>query len=418
LLSNPASGDWKASVNDVSSYDIKAIECEADSGVHGDSQSSADKFAQYDPLNTSPSVPKYVSTSNNPDAVNWESGAIVERYLIPGNYHDYLQASAADLLANPAPTITTVTPDYNKENDGANDWCYNNGSTDRVDRYISIGGDIYQCQRRITVMKDATKKVIDGMSGVNVGIMRFNYIEGGSLVSEVKDIDQGTNKADIISELLRLPASGATPLQESLYEAYAYFAGKSPQNKSQRLDVTLDENSTVDYPTSLTTTTQNKVTPVLALDGDGDYISPIKNHCQDNNIILFSDGEPTYDTSRSNDIRVFSGRSCSNNVNGDCLDELTYGLANKKVNNSIDQDNFVYTHTIAFANKIKILEDAAKEGLRPGADKQSYRASDSQELTNAFQSILTSIKPMMNCIMRFLSLKITQDGQVTLKNIN
>jgi len=197
----------------------------------------------------------------------------------------------------------------------------------------------------------------------------------------------------LISALFRLPASGSTPLQESMYEAYSYFAGNNPPSEDSILEQAA-ANSTDYAPTGLSDVTSSAATDSLAINPTtGDYISPIKSQCQDNNVILFSDGEPTSDQAYAGDIRTFSGLTCGSD-SGECLDELAAGMASKKVNTALDRDNRVYTHTISFASEIDILQDAANAGLRPGADQdsQGYIARNSEQLVSSFQSIISSIK--------------------------
>ena len=237
--------------------------------------------------------------------------------------------------------------------------------------------------------------------------MRFNRSVGGSLVSAVKDIDQGTNRADLISSLLALPASGGTPIQETMYEAYSYFAGRSPSSELESKAVATPADSTVDIPSTFHTTASITDPTAITTNAAGNrvFISPISNHCQDNNIILFSDGSPVGDDGKQTEIQNFSGLSCGSG-NGECLEALVNGLANKKVNTALTRNNFVYTHTIGFGSDVndssgtrdKFLKDASNEGLRPGApnNSQHHRATDSQELSTVFKSILLSINTVSN----------------------
>jgi len=282
---------------------IEAVECETDHGIHGIDANSNEKYAQYYSSGGALGTPNYdvgiVGTT-----VNWSTAP--QRYIVPGNYHDYLQTPFSTLVGvGSVTTLATINgknaDDSAEEycNDGHSNWGLN--ETNRRDKYIQIGSNFYQCRQRIAIMKEATTDILNSMAGVNVGVMRFNYNadgnnrsnnSGGTLVSAIKDIDQGTNKQDTINAVLRLPAHGATPLQESLYEAYAYFSGKALASPNENLGRAAS-GSTVDDPNSLWWARSKDATDSAGKTSSNVYISPIKNHCQDNNIILFSDGEPS-----------------------------------------------------------------------------------------------------------------------------
>jgi len=386
---------------------IEAVECDADHGVHGISDASTEKYPQYYSTGGALDTPNY-DVGNVGTAVNWSTAP--QRYIVPGNYHDYLQ-TPTDTLLGASGTVTDLNILSGKdERDSAEQYCLYGHSnwglseTNRRDKYIRIGLNIYQCRQRVAIMKEATTDLLNTMTGVNVGVMRFNYNarhssrdnHGGTLVSAVKNIDEGTNKQDAINAVLRLTADGNTPLQEALYEAYSYFAGKplaSPDEYLQRAAV----GSTVDQPTSLSGAQSKNATDSAGKTSSNVYKSPIKNFCQDNNIILFSDGEPTQDTARRTEINAFSGPNCGSS-NGECLDELAGAMASNKVNESLTKMNNVYTHTISFASDIDILKTASNSGLKPGAvvDSQYHQAGDTSELQTAFQKILLSIKKVKN----------------------
>ena len=285
--------------------------------------------------------------------------------------------------------------------------------------FLTTGGQIYQCKSRMASMKEATTNILSTITGANVGLMRFNGFDGGTLISSIKDIDANTvvesgstsvatsNRDEVITKVLALPAVGATPLQETLYEAYSYFAGRGVPGKIDPIvPVTVDPNSTVDTPTNLSASNSTDQTDSTGLTNSSTYKSPIINQCQDNNVILLSDGLSTADNQNNghssfvyyghnNQIRAISGRSCTD-TGADCLDELAYGMANKKVYDGIDKDNYVYLHTVAFGTELDgttQLKDASNQGLRPGAtqDSQHYEAATARGLSTAFQSILLSL---------------------------
>lgn len=77
---------------------------------------------------------------------------------------------------------------------------------------------------RQDIMIDVTKRVLSSVQNMNVGIMRFNNNEGGPVIEAVKDLD--TNRAQILNTVDNLGAAGATPVAETLYEAALYWLGQ------------------------------------------------------------------------------------------------------------------------------------------------------------------------------------------------
>lgn len=413
-ISIPESGDWVLDAADDS--EIVALECELDNGIHGRNESATGVYPRYQANASNPANPKYTRSAGNRNAVDWNASALQERLLVPGNYHDYLQSPVSELLGSDEISVQIAGNDQQDVIDyclaegdivqlgGSNTQTYLHGG-----HYVEHDGSIYECQTRIGALKDATTNIISSMRGANVGLMRFNSGDGGSMIAAMSDVDGSVsitdastgvetvvaNKTKLIQEVLRLPGAGATPLQETLYEAYLYFAGLAPGSAGASKNITNDPNSTIDFPTDLDGTTAD-ITDPDALE-NGLYKSPMLNQCQDNNIILFSDGSATSDVGRESDIERISGKTCRNDVNGDCLDELAYALANTDVNANIKLDNHVYLHTIGFGSDLTgstQLLNASNEALRPGAEEgdQHYEATNTDELVNAFQTILLSIE--------------------------
>ena len=99
LTSQPvaASSDWVSGDEIDNVSQIEAIECELDDGVHG-KDATGESHARYSGNQSPTNQPRYVSNPNNSNAVNWASNSVPERYIVPGNYHDYLQSDSASLL--------------------------------------------------------------------------------------------------------------------------------------------------------------------------------------------------------------------------------------------------------------------------------------------------------------------------------
>ncbi len=134
---------------------------------------------------------------------------------------------------------------------------------------------------RINIARTAVKNIIDDYADNNrFGIMRFNNDQGGYLLADCSvkdtyildgdgDLKTGQDLLDGIADYKTylkgrvdiIPASGWTPLAETLFEAGRYFAGEN---------------------------TEFNASP-------NPYTSPQGPRCRKNYIILMTDGEPTQD---------------------------------------------------------------------------------------------------------------------------
>ncbi|MDJ0793918.1 MAG: PilC/PilY family type IV pilus protein [Woeseiaceae bacterium] len=78
---------------------------------------------------------------------------------------------------------------------------------------------------RSNIMKEVTKKVLGSVNNLNVGLMRFNEKQGGPVTLGITDLD--TNRQAVIDAIDALPADGWTPLSETMYEAALYWRGEA-----------------------------------------------------------------------------------------------------------------------------------------------------------------------------------------------
>ncbi len=142
------------------------VECEADSGVHGDGS------AVYAQAGTD--VDPYTPAAGNELA--WGSYPASETYTVfDGNYLNW--------RANP--------------------------------ELVNLS--------RIDIVKAATKIAMNSINDANIGIMRFNSGDGGPVIKAMTDLD--SNRAELDAVVDGLTASGRTPLSETMYEAALYWLG-------------------------------------------------------------------------------------------------------------------------------------------------------------------------------------------------
>jgi len=240
-----------------------------------------------------------------------------------------------------------------------------------------LQGDGTVLKERIDIVKDVTTQLLDNLNGVNVGLMRFNYQDGGPVIHAMEDI--ATAREVMKTEVSNLPADGWTPLSETLYEAGQYYAGRQ---------VVYGDDFSVE------SVANSRVGGVMS---SGTYDSPIEYSCQKNYIVLLTDGEPTRDVGAENRIEGLPGftstvgSACvrspgADDDNGKCLDEMADYMYNYDISSNLDGAQGVTTYTIGFAIDLPVLKSTAE---RSGGEY--YLADDTTTLSSALTKIVVSI---------------------------
>ena len=240
-------------------------------------------------------------------------------------------------------------------------------------------------QDRLEVVQAVTKTLVDSISGVNIGVMRFDDEdtapeggEGGPVIHAMEDID--TARTAVKNAIDALDHTGFTPLSETLYEAGLYFMG-SP------VDYGLNSDPITSVPAS-----RDPMNNAL-------YKPPTSFACQKNFIVLLTDGFPTRDVSADGKIEglpnftaLTGAGACDVNTNSDgttdgsCLDDMADYLQNVDVAPTIPGRQNVTTHTVGFAVDLPILSSTATRG---GGDY--VLADDTVTLSIALANLLTQI---------------------------
>jgi type IV pilus assembly protein PilY1 len=250
---------------------------------------------------------------------------------------------------------------------------------------FSGGGTL---KTRNEVAREVIKNLITETNNVNFGLMRFNDNEGGRLIAPC-----GTDKAALLNLVDTMPASGWTPLAETLAEAGLYFAGK----KSWFNTGSGCENGQIECYSSQCDDNGN---------GCYQYTSPMTLRCQKNYIIIMTDGEPTYDKNSKlssgtyingdtigdydNDGNEFSRHYDDNG--SDYLDDVAKYLYDNDLNSDLGQagESFekqnITTYTIGFTTQQELLSETAQNG-----GGLYYTANSISGLSDAFHEILADI---------------------------
>jgi type IV pilus assembly protein PilY1 len=288
----------------------RPVECEADRGVEGDGP-GAESFAA-----NGPEGPWAADESQEPA---WNT----QQYLFDGNWLNW--------QTNP-PSVTRT---------------------------------------RLAIVQNVVNQVVGSLDGVNVGLMTFNFEEGGTVLQSVQNVD--TTAAAMKAAVDALTPTGFTPLSETLYEAALYLRGGL-----------VDYGNVGPQRSVAASRVGNSATGTQ-------YLTPLTADCQKTFIVLLTDGAPTRDTDANTKIRSLPGfgallGNCDGFGEGACLDDLAEYLYRTDANPDLDGEQNIVTYTIGFDVDINLLESTAERG-----GGQYYLADDTGSLTAALTELVGDI---------------------------
>ncbi|WP_429886508.1 pilus assembly protein [Geoalkalibacter halelectricus] len=234
-------------------------------------------------------------------------------------------------------------------------------------------------ETKIQIAKRVVKDVVAANPGVRFGLMRFNFENGGrfatsgtytAYVDDLNEIWQGgtTKRTKFYEAVDNLTAEGWTPLAETLFEARAYFRG------------------------------------LPSVFNSGTYTSPMQAHCQNNYIILVSDGMSTRDddpvlrTICDNGDCTGSGPTKQYNWRGtDHLIDVAWELYNTDMFPHWPGKQNVTTYMVGFglegavAEAVELLDAAMHEGTG-GRHSLAFLANDPDGFSAALTAIIDEIR--------------------------
>jgi type IV pilus assembly protein PilY1 len=227
---------------------------------------------------------------------------------------------------------------------------------------------------RLDIVKSSLKTALSSISSSNIGIMRYNEFDGGTVIQAMTDLD--SNRAAIDAVINAIVADGHTPISETLYEAALYWMGLPAHYGAEIGQHTTD-------PDALRSNT-----PAI-------YQAVDSPACTRNYNVLLTDGTPREDLDTPAlaptlpDFAARLGRRACNGtgtggtiLEGDCLDDITEYLSIPDYDPEQKGDQSVTTHAIGFTTDLPILRDAAEVS---GGDY--YLADDVENLTHALLRI-------------------------------
>lgn len=269
---------------------------------------------------------------------------------------------------------------------------------------------------RRAVMSTAAKDLVDSLvsSGkdMNLGLMRYDSNGSGGMV-RAKVADVSTNGGTIKSTIDTWKYCGNTPLSETLYESYLYFAGKkmkfgdgSYEASNNAISTGCTESSSTSITGSFTGDSPNKM-----------YITPMTESCQKNYVVFLTDGYAYEDTSADSLIKNSPthlttpglGATCySSQANmwsslgvtepseshsgGLCLKGLAKYMYDTDLSDSLTGTQNVVTYFVGFGEDVAggaaqaYLQDAANAG-----GGKAYTATDAAGLAANFEEIFSGI---------------------------
>ncbi len=311
------------------------------------------------------------------------SGGWKWQYIAPG-YHDYFVECQADsgVHGDGRPTYLWADTGTNPPDPWTDDpksevsW----GSAPRNLGYTFYDGNYLNWKAsplsvtlsRLVIMKEVTKKVLNSVNNLNVGLMRFNDRDGGPVILGITDLD--ANRSSVISAIDSLQAGGRTPLSEALYESALYWRGM-PAHYGELIN----EHAT--DPGALSSSNPEV------------YQQPTWDSCTKNYNVLLTDGVPVDDDDTPvlaptlpNFAAALGRSTCTFSTMGDCLDDVAEYLSVEDIDPGTTGDQIVTTHTIGFTIDLPILKDAAV-----ASGGQYFLADDVESLTKTLLSIIANI---------------------------
>ncbi|HBX72336.1 MAG TPA: hypothetical protein DEG86_05055, partial [Halieaceae bacterium] len=250
----------------------------------------------------------------------------------PGYPQDDVQ-TGNEYGPNPDPSMNWGTGAYTFYTGHYLDWYYDDS--------------LEEPRSRIDIAQDVVSTIMRSNPGVDFGLMEFNSNQGssnhgGRVVSRIIQGMTDTQRTNVVDMVNSMTADGATPLCESMYEAYRYLSGGEV--------LWGDDRRTGDSWPPDDALPQD---PLVA--SGGTYNSP-STDCAYTYVILMTDGQPTNDDRANTYIETLTGKTCSNyqhdsgqGMRKNCMPELAEYMANTDLDDDTTNGNqFGITYTIGF----------------------------------------------------------------------
>ncbi len=229
-----------------------------------------------------------------------------------------------------------------------------------LDNSGSMNGNIAGgTQSKLQAMKDAMNIIIDSVENINMGMVNFlgstdDY--RSEMVYPVTSVSEPGARDAMKAVVNNMVGNRATPLVGALYESAMIMRGGN-----------IEETS-------------------------ASYTSPMVGECQNNHIVMLSDGQ-AWRNEAVPKTEALIGGSCAlaSSSNRDrfeqCGRELSQWLYNTDHSSSLSNEQNISVSTIGFNISSTFLDDVASAG-----GGEYYEANRADELVDVFNEIITSVK--------------------------
>ncbi len=267
---------------------------------------------------------------------------------------------------------------------------------------------------RLSIVQTAAKNLIDSLSNVNVGLMRYDTQgTGGMVMAQAQDV--ATGRSNLKNEIDTWTAAGNTPLTETLSEAFRYFTGDTVNFGNNSYKCTVTDTAFTGCPSSKLQLAKS----VAASRSNGSlsdtrYNSPMDYSCQKNYVVYLTDGLPTSDTGADTYIKALDSTNSKSSAcyssdsaiwtslgvtdpgstsGGTCLKKLTSYMYRNDLSTSLSDTQNVTSYFVGFGSDVSTgsaftyLKDAAVAG-----GGNAYAATDLTTLTNTLNTIVLGIR--------------------------
>jgi type IV pilus assembly protein PilY1 len=386
VVVNTTTYGWQKTVSSANTTGY--VECKADAGVDGDGVDNTKLFATTDTfsLQTTTTTPPG-TTVVNADSISGFPQRQTGIWDPAKNFFSNFGAAGGTATTCVGPcTIYTLN-------------------------YLNYLYDSSQINTstKMSIMHDAMASLLTSMTGVNVGLARYDYRgSGGMILAPIAPVDTGTNRTNDINLVKSWAPAGVTPLSGTYYEAYRYFSGNGVVYGNASVSTTCTSwNAANGTCGSLTSFAAPSVagTRTGGTLASNTYDSPADYSCRQNFIVYLTDGLPneTVGQAATNAAiqKLNPKKPCDplpppGGVGGQCLATLADYMYNNDMRPDISKVQNVTSYFIGFGadfssggaptSAFNYLQAAATAG-----GGQAYTATDLTELTSAFNDILATV---------------------------
>ena len=231
-------------------------------------------------------------------------------------------------------------------------------------------------RQRIDIARDTIISLINATPGVDFGLQVFNFNssqgnddDGGRIIAGVREMSM-SNRAALVTTINGLAANTWTPLCESLFEAYRYFADGPVLGGFK--------GGYLAPPADSSIINNNR------------YQSPMRSCQKQSYIIVITDGEPTYDKDYDTLLESELGLNTSDRFDNNYLPGVAQWIQTRDVNPNLLGQQHIVTYTIGFSQGADDAAELLAETANRGGG-QYYAASDALALQGSLQQIFSEI---------------------------